>query len=247
MAKRIIIQQEEPEELQRSRFHKSVQVSDTVRHVAPAALTLNPLNKELFSSQEGKEYEKLKSDIGERGIVVPLIAKHDGTLLAGHTRLRIAKELRLKSVPVQYVNDLSADEERKFLVNDNLLRRHLTNTERIQLYRFLYPDFDSTFLNEETRIAQGRMNKGSERLTISTIAQDTNQEYDTVKRQIQRAKTEKQQQQQKGNVVPFSQKPRTTLVKAQTLVNKLRATSTTMTAKERKELRGLLEHLLSTL
>ncbi|TAE33681.1 MAG: hypothetical protein EAZ92_00540 [Candidatus Kapaibacterium sp.] len=257
MAKRIIIQDDEPEELQRSRFHKSVQIADTVQHIAPEKLTLNPLNKELFATQDGKEYEALKNDVLQRGIIVPLIAKPDNTLLAGHTRLRIAKELRLKSVPVQYAKEMNATEERTFLVNDNLLRRHLSSTERLNLYSLLYPDFDATFINEETRIAQGRMKKGEERLTLKKVAEDTFQSYESVKKQIQRAKEERKRAQEKeaskkrdekkGDVVPFSDKPHKNVLSAQKLIDRLRTKAQRMTATERKELRRLLENLLKSM
>jgi|688.fasta_scaffold158767_2 ParB-like chromosome segregation protein Spo0J len=255
MTKRIIIQDDEPEELQRSRFHKSVQIADTVQHIAPEKLKINPLNKELFAVQDGKEYEALKDDVLQRGIIVPLIAKSDNTLLAGHTRLRIAKELRLKSVPVQYAKEMNATEERKFLVNDNLLRRHLTNVERLNLYRFLYPNFDATFIDEETRVAQGRVKQGSERLTIQKIAGETFQNYESVKKHIQRGKADIQQakaRQEKGtnqkrDSVPFLEEAHENVLSAQKLIDRLRTKAQTMTAKERKELRGLLESLLKSL
>jgi ParB-like chromosome segregation protein Spo0J len=247
MAKRIVIQNDDPEELQQSRFHKSVHISDTVQHIAPEVLQVHPLNAQLFKPQSGEEYEALKVDVLERGIIVPLIARADNTLLAGHTRLQIAKELRLKSVPVQYASTMSDDDERKFLVNDNLLRRHLVNTERIDLYRILFPDFDSTFMDEKTRAKQGRMKDGSERLTIATIAEETQQKYDTVKRQIQTAKRQKEEERKKGDTIPFSEKPHKTVVEVKKLLKKIHTQTQTISPEERKELRGLLMKLLKSL
>lgn len=55
----------------------------------------------------------------------------------------VAKQLNLATVPVQYIeNNLNVEQQKQFLVKDNVLRRHLTPTERKNLYRFLVTDFD---------------------------------------------------------------------------------------------------------
>ena len=45
------------------------------------------------------EYNTLKKDIADNGIKVPLIINSNNILLDGYTRLRIAKELQLDTVP----------------------------------------------------------------------------------------------------------------------------------------------------
>jgi hypothetical protein len=127
----------------------------------------------------------LEQDIRERGIVVPLLAKEDGTLLAGHNRLIVAEKLNLKFVPVQYIKQhISEQEEQAFVIKDNLLRRQFTGIEWMQIYRRLYPDFDA-------RIADG--NKAgkpkAEALTARIIANDTGQKVEAVRKQLQRGKT----------------------------------------------------------
>jgi ParB-like chromosome segregation protein Spo0J len=127
----------------------------------------------------------LEQDIRERGIVVPLLAKEDGTLLAGHNRLIVAEKLNLKFVPVQYVKQhISEHEEQVFVIKDNLLRRQFTGAEWMQIYRRLYPDFDA-------RIADG--NKAGKpkaaALTARIIANDTGQKVEAVRKQLQRGKT----------------------------------------------------------
>lgn len=184
MAKKFVVQEDEPV---KSRFTASVQMSGKIEYVKPSDLKPNPLNTTLFSTNNA-DLDKLRADIQERGILVPLIVKRDKTVLAGHTRLNIALELGLLSVPVQFVDSglQSEEEERKFVINDNLLRRQLSNEERMNLYRVLYPTLDTLLADDKSN---GRPKKGE--LTIKQIAEETGQQTNTVKKQFQRAREEK--------------------------------------------------------
>ena len=71
-----------------------------IKQVNPTSLRKNPENEKYFDLLQGKEFQRLAEDIRKNGIKVPLVAKQDGTLLAGHNRLLIAKTLKLKAVPV---------------------------------------------------------------------------------------------------------------------------------------------------
>ncbi len=127
-----------------------VTISETIYQVEPVDLIPNPLNR--FFREESPDYfERLTADIKERGIIVSLIAKRDGMLLAGHNRLKIALSLGLPRVPVQYVeSELTAEQEKSFVIKDNLYRRQLTQQDRLNLYRILVADFDNK-IRLETR------------------------------------------------------------------------------------------------
>ena len=173
-----------------------------VMYEPPSKFQANPLNSEFFQAEKQEYLEQLTTDIRERGIVVPIIAKPDGTLLAGHNRLHIAQELSLSLVPVQYVEQkLSAQEEKKFVINDNLLRRQLTQPERLELYRKLYTNFDERISSrahhrpQKNDIKKNKVdtvhlndNNDSEPLTAAVIARDTGQKKATVQKQLQRIK-----------------------------------------------------------
>ena len=198
-----------------------VRLSDVIQE-SPKKMRANPLNSDFFTEETSEYFKNLRRDVKERGIVVPLIAKQDGTLLAGHNRLRIAQELRLSLVPVQYVlEELSEEAERKFVINDNVLRRQLSGSERIRLYRILYPNFDSR-LNARTNgrpkatetvsarkgekfpfsenVQSARKgekfpfseNAHKQPLNAAIIARDTGQTRETVKKQLQQYKKEQQ-------------------------------------------------------
>lgn len=157
-----------------------------VKQIPPSELSINLKNREYFEQESEEHLQQLRDDIRKRGVIVPLIAKRDGTLLAGHNRLRIAQELHLKYVPVQYVQEeLPEEREREFIVKDNLLRRQLSTDKRISLYKMLYPEFESTYLDPNNRSTGGRTKSGAEdRLTIARIAEETGQKENTVKKQI---------------------------------------------------------------
>jgi hypothetical protein len=82
------------------------------------------------------------------------------------------------------VHPLSEEQEREFVVKDNLLRRQLSTEERIKLYALLYPNF-------EERLAPkgGRSNALTAELPIITAAQiaaDTGQTQAAVTKQLNR-------------------------------------------------------------
>lgn len=232
-----------------------VKLTDKVQWVKPDALTPNPRNQDLFENESVEYFSRLREDIQQRGILVPLVAKADGTLLSGHNRLRIAQELTLKVIPVQYVqNDLNAEQEQEFIIKDNLYRRQLSQAEKIFLYKKLFPDFEETFLSPQAEVKIGRTSKEKPRLTLQNIADTTGQKLSAVKMQITRAREEQQKKnghivtkkittqkkhQKNGHIVTIKEFHQH-LQNAQSLVQ-------TMTKSERTQTRQYIEQLLKLL
>jgi hypothetical protein len=118
---------------------RGLRFDPTVRYVSPALLKPNPLNTELFDNEPNETIEALAEDIRVNGIHDALLVKSDNTLLTGHNRLRAALTIALAVVPVRYLLDsLDGAAETRFMVADNLLRRHLTTEQKMMLYRYLY-------------------------------------------------------------------------------------------------------------
>jgi len=82
----------------------------------------HPKNAEYYADLTGEKYEELKRSIEVHGIRDPLKILPDGTILAGHQRYRIAKELGIKQVPVA-IYDVSPEEAEYLLIADNEERR----------------------------------------------------------------------------------------------------------------------------
>ena len=82
------------------------------------------------------ERERLKIDIAQRGVRVPIeVCEETGVLLDGHHRLSIAQELGV-DCPTVKVAGLSSDEERAaYQLRVNLVRRHLSPDQRQDVSR----------------------------------------------------------------------------------------------------------------
>jgi uncharacterized protein YbcI len=175
---------------------QGIRLSD-VQYVSPSRLKPNPLNQDYFREESNEYFNQLREDIEKRGIIVPLIAKKDNTLLAGHNRLRLAKDLGIENVPVQYVLDtLPIASEREFIIKDNLYRRQFSSAEWIGLYKKLYPNFEEE-IHQETRGGGMKWNKTEHsvlledtRLTADKIARDTGQKVSAVQKQLSKYRKE---------------------------------------------------------
>lgn len=101
--------------------------------------TVAPDAYQLLPALPPDDYERLKSDIAERGIMVPIEVDEDGNILDGHHRARIAKELGL-DCPTKVRPFLEEHEKRLHAVALNLARRHLTDAQKVLLGRRIEPD-----------------------------------------------------------------------------------------------------------
>lgn len=81
-------------------------------------------------TEELKEYENnprnndnavdaVAASIKEFGFKVPIVIDADGVIIAGHTRLKAAKQLGLKTVPCIVADDLTEEQIRAFRLADN--------------------------------------------------------------------------------------------------------------------------------
>lgn len=79
-----------------------------------------------------EEYAALRSDIADRGILVPVVRDQHGTLLDGHHRVAIAEELGI-DCPTEVRKVADEAEARDVAFTLNLARRHLTREQKRQL------------------------------------------------------------------------------------------------------------------
>lgn len=96
---------------------------------------------QLFPDLSDSEYEELKADIAERGVMVPLEYDEDENLLDGHHRKRICDELGIEDFPYVVRHKLKTEEEKRQHVRKlNLARRHLTKEQRNQVIKDMRAD-----------------------------------------------------------------------------------------------------------
>ncbi|MFA6364702.1 DNA methyltransferase [Methanoregula sp.] len=110
--------------------------NEIVAHCLVSKLEPNPWNIEVGPPLTYEDSKFLKESIERDGIQIPLIVWRNGNhliVLSGSNRLRIAKELGLKTVPVIIREFTSKDAAKLFAISDNLARRHLTTGQRAYL------------------------------------------------------------------------------------------------------------------
>ena len=70
-------------------------------------------------SQE--QIDRIANSISEFGFNQPLVVDESGVILVGHGRLAAAKKLKLESIPVLQINNLSDTQKRAYRILDNKL------------------------------------------------------------------------------------------------------------------------------
>ena len=76
------------------------------------------------------EYEHLKADIEEHGVLVPIEFDEHGNILDGHHRYAACIELGITDFPRTVREGMSETEKRSHARTLNMARRHLTREER---------------------------------------------------------------------------------------------------------------------
>jgi len=90
---------------------------------------------QLFPELNTIEFERLKTDIAENGVLVPVEIDENGNTLDGHHRIKIWNELKsegikLEDYPRLVRGGMTEDEKINHVRRLNLLRRHLSNEDR---------------------------------------------------------------------------------------------------------------------
>lgn len=91
--------------------------------------------------------DAVAASIKEFGFKVPIVVDKDNEIIAGHTRLKAAKKLELKTVPVVVADDLTPEQVKAFRLADNktaelagwdfdLLDMEITDISEIDMEQF---------------------------------------------------------------------------------------------------------------
>jgi 16S rRNA G966 N2-methylase RsmD len=80
-----------------------------------------------------EEYQNLKRDINESGVMVPVITDENRGIIDGFNRLTVASELNLKTVPIQIHPSLSKQEKKELAIRLNAVRRQLSKEDRLEM------------------------------------------------------------------------------------------------------------------
>lgn len=98
-----------------------IELSD-ILHLTLADLKDNPLNE--YPPLSDEELAELTEDIREKGILIALIVKQDGTIVCGHNRKRAGINAGLVRGPAQQIlSELTPELERDIMKSENDRRR----------------------------------------------------------------------------------------------------------------------------
>lgn len=102
---------------------------------------------------------KVAESIKQFGFKIPLVVDRNNVVVCGHTRLKAAKKLKLKTVPCILADDLSEDQIKAFRLVDN-------RTAEIA-------EWDFALLEEEAGSENGQAPVGAEREEESALPPPT--------------------------------------------------------------------------
>lgn len=84
---------------------------------------------QVLPSMPPDQFEALKADIAERGVLTPIDVDELGFILDGHHRHRACVELGITDFPTIVRTSLSEEDKRMFARKSNMLRRHLSREQ----------------------------------------------------------------------------------------------------------------------
>lgn len=119
-----------------------------INHIAIEKLKEHPKNEYYFTDLDREKYEEIKRSIQANGIRDPIKCTTSYTVISGHQRLKIAKDLGMKTVPVQIV-DVDEWEAEYLLIAENVERRGQAESDPIKKARI------AKFLKEYWNINHG--------------------------------------------------------------------------------------------
>ena len=107
-----------------------------------ASLTPDPRNARTHSK---KQIAQIVQSIRAFGFTNPILADPEGTLIAGHGRLRAAKDMELAEVPVIVLTGLSEPQKKALRLADNKIALNAgwdTEILKIELTELALPEID---------------------------------------------------------------------------------------------------------
>ena len=113
-----------------------------VVYKAPGELVPDPRNARTHSK---RQIEQIVQSIDAFGFTNPILADPDGNLIAGHGRLRAAKEMGLKTVPVIMLDGLTEPQKKALRLADNKIALNAgwdTEILKLELAELSLPEID---------------------------------------------------------------------------------------------------------
>lgn len=91
-----------------------------VKTVKISEVKLNPNNPRLIKDDKFAKLVQSIKDLPQMLSIRPIVVNSDMIVLGGNMRLKACKEAGLKEVPIIVADDLNEDQQREFLIKDNV-------------------------------------------------------------------------------------------------------------------------------
>lgn len=113
-----------------SKKDKNVRTTLRMKRLNIEQIKVNPEYKTLVPPLTTEEYQDLKQNIIDEGLIYPLILNTVNVVLDGHHRLEICQEININYPNVIRKEFGSVYDEKKFVITSNLHRRQLTTAQK---------------------------------------------------------------------------------------------------------------------
>ena len=91
-----------------------------IKTVKLSEVKINPNNPRIIKDDKFKKLVKSIQEFPKMLEIRPIVVNADMIVLGGNMRLKACKEAGLKEVPIIFADDLTEDEQRQFIIKDNV-------------------------------------------------------------------------------------------------------------------------------
>jgi hypothetical protein len=91
-----------------------------IQKVKISEVKMNPNNPRLIKDDKFAKLVKSIKEFPKMLEIRPIVVNADMIVLGGNMRLKACKEAGLKEVPIIFANDLTEDEQKQFIIKDNV-------------------------------------------------------------------------------------------------------------------------------
>jgi len=131
-----------------------------VQTVKISEIKINPNNPRLIKDDKFKKLVQSIKDFPEMLDIRPIVVNKDMIILGGNMRLKACKEAGLKTVPIIVADNLSEEQQREFLIKDNVsggewdwnLLANEWDSDELDAWGLDVPNFD-TKVSKETDLS----------------------------------------------------------------------------------------------
>ena len=135
-----------------------------IKNVKLSEIKSNPNNPRIIKDDKFRKLVNSIQEFPKMLEIRPIVVNADMIVLGGNMRLKACKEAGLKEVPIIFANDLTEDEQKQFIIKDNIgfgewdwdMIANQWDSVELQEWGFDIPGFDNVEdLGEDFTLPEG--------------------------------------------------------------------------------------------